>query len=133
MILSAVAPQPPTSCSPPWWQTLLQFFCSPPHSKVLPLLPYVIWNIMCHSSSPIFLEQKSLFLDLLIWFIKSFKTLELKRLSRYNVMILWYYTWKNPQVYYNKVIYMYHRKHNITYTWKATKKSKTRKMKRNSQ
>ena len=62
----------------------------PPH----PPVPCFIWNIMCHSSSPIFLEQKSLFLDLLISFIKSFKTLELKRLSRYNVMTLWYYTWK---------------------------------------
>ena len=39
----------------------------------------LIWNIVCTPSSPIFLEQKSLLLDLLISFIKSFKTLDFSK------------------------------------------------------
>ena len=56
-----------------WCQPPLNF--SSPHTKVPPLAR----NILCPPPppppppSPIFLEQKSLFLDLLISFIKSFK------------------------------------------------------------
>ena len=68
----------------------LNFSAPLPIRRSSPLLPCFIWNIMCHPSSPIFPEQKSLFLDLLISFIKSFKTLDF---SKYvcHVTTLWRY------------------------------------------
>ena len=52
--------------------------------------------------SPLFLEQESLFLYLLISFIKPFKTSDFsKHVS--HIMTWWYDTWKHSQTYYNEV------------------------------
>ena len=73
----------PIQRSPSWWETS----CVPP--------PFSL-----------FLEQKSLSLDLLISFVKPFKNSDL--LKYVSHVITWlYYTWKHSQTYCNKVYHIH--------------------------
>ena len=67
-------------------------------------VPPWLRNICVHPSS-LFLEQKSLFLDLLISFLKPFKTSDFSNHVS-HVLVWWYYNWKHFQTYYNKVYYI---------------------------
>ena len=61
-----------------------------------------------HASPPFstlfFLEQKSLFFDLLMSVIKSYKTLDF---SKHAPHIMTLHTWKQSQIYYNKVYHIH--------------------------
>ena len=84
----------------------------PPHLNISPA-PFkgpttpLIKNIKCppphpHPPSTLFLEQRSLFLDLLTSSIKPFKTSDF---SKHVSLALarWFYYWKHSQRYHNKV------------------------------
>ena len=85
---------------PSWCQPPTQIFL-PPNSKS--------HLDKKHHLSPflyLFLEQKSLFLDLMIPLIKPLKTSDFsKHVS--HVMTWWYYRRKHSQTYYNKVYHIH--------------------------
>ena len=85
---------------PPWCQPPTQIFLHPTSKSHLDKK---------HHLSPflyLFLEQKSLFLDLMIPLIKPLKTSDFsKHVS--HVMTWWYYRRKHSQTYYNKVYHIH--------------------------
>ena len=90
-------------CSP-WCQPSLKYFYPPP----LPPFkgPPLIRNI-CLSLLHLFWNRSpSLFLDLLISFIKPSKMSDFSKLVS-HVITIWYYNWKHSETYYNKGYYMY--------------------------
>ena len=90
---------PRTSTSPwwlPWCQPPLNISTPPPPPSPTTLAPPFIRNIICIPFST-FLEQKSLFLNLLISFIKSIKTSDFSHYVS-HVMTLWYNTWKHTTI-----------------------------------
>ena len=95
------------------WQMFPKNVASPPESKNShPLSPSSsFWEILPpppHASPPFstlfFLEQKSLFFDLLMSVIKSYKTLDF---SKHAPHIMTLHTWKQSQIYYNKVYHIH--------------------------